>query len=402
MTVTIGEKGVSVGGALFLCGLVAYGPEAIVIISFISIVLRVVKSSDDNKYYHILNSSVYKSCLNITMYTLSMGISGNIYTLLGGKVLANILPVDVSINQVLSLISQQAFYILVYIFLQMIINTVLFATFLRNEHRGHFLQEWRNSFLWSFVSLLFVGLMGVLMAVFWLSYNWFIVLLFIAPILLSRYSFSLYSNLRVSYMDTVKTLSNAIEAKDEYTHGHTERVHEYSALIADELKYSPRQKEVLQYAALLHDVGKIGVQEAILNKPGKLDKSEFDAIKQHPVLGAKIISNVKYLKECVPIVKYHHKYFDGTGYPEVEENESVPFESRILSVADAYDAMTSKRLYRDPFTHSKAIEEIIRCSGTQFDPKVVDAFIKAMEKRPEAKMEAASEVVDLPLETVKQ
>lgn len=204
-------------------------------------------------------------------------------------------------------------------------------------------------------------------------------------------------------MDTVKTLSNAIEAKDEYTRGHTERVHEYSALIAEELKYTPRQKEVLQYAALLHDVGKIGVGEAILNKPGRLDEIEFDAIKQHPVLGAKIIENVKYLKECVPIVKYHHKYFDGSGYPEVDENESVPFESRILSVADAYDAMTSKRIYRKPFTHDRAVEELIRFRGTQFDPKVVDAFVKAMAKRPEAQnAENPAEIAGIPLETVKQ
>lgn len=182
-------------------------------------------------------------------------------------------------------------------------------------------------------------------------------------------------------MDTVKSLSDAIEAKDHYTRGHSQRVQEYSALIADELKYTPRQKEILQYAALLHDVGKIGVTETILNKPGKLDELEFDSIKQHPELGARIISNVKYLKDCVPIIKYHHKYFDGSGYPELASNEKIPYESYILGVADAFDAMTSKRQYREPYTLDRAIEEIQRCSGTQFEPSVAEAFISAFKKQ---------------------
>lgn len=337
------------------------------------------------------------------MYILSFGLAGFTYEKIGGIALSDQLSTPPQINNVFSTLSNQSFMILLFIFMSMIINTVLLASFLHNDHRNHFLQEWRNNFLWSFTGLLVVGLLGVLLTTVWLCYNWFVVLVMTAPIFLARYSFALYSNLRVSYMDTVKTLSNAIEAKDEYTRGHTERVHEFSALIADELKYSPRQKEILQYAALLHDVGKIGVREAILNKPGKLDAMEFDAIKQHPVLGAKIIENVKYLKECVPIVKYHHKYYDGTGYPDVDAHESVPFESRILSVADAYDAMTTKRQYRAPFTHEQAIEEILRCSGTQFDPKVVDAFIKAMAKRPVSlPAEPAKEVPAIPLEAVKQ
>lgn len=182
-------------------------------------------------------------------------------------------------------------------------------------------------------------------------------------------------------MDTVKSLADAIEAKDHYTRGHSQRVQEYSALIADELKYTPKQKEVLQYAALLHDVGKIGVTETILNKPGKLDVDEFDTIKLHPEMGARIISNVKYLKECVPIIKFHHKYYDGSGYPDAGTDEKIPYESFILGVADAFDAMTSKRQYREPFTHDRAIEEIRRCAGTQFEPSVAEAFIKAMESQ---------------------
>ena len=243
------------------------------------------------------------------------------------------------------------------------------------------IQEWIFDFFWSFAGLLVVGLMGVLLTAFYVTYGWFMILIFFAPLFLARYTFSLYSNLRVSYMDTVKSLSDAIEAKDHYTRGHSQRVQEYSALIADELKYTPKQKEILQYAALLHDVGKIGVTETILNKPGKLDELEFDSIKQHPEMGARIISNVKYLKECVPIIKYHHKYYDGSGYPDITKDEMIPYESYILGVADAFDAMTSKRQYREPYTLDRAIEEIRRCSGTQFEPSVAEAFINAFTKQ---------------------
>ncbi len=399
LSVNIGERTLSVSSAITLCGLIAYGPIAAVWISFISVLLRIKKHPETQVFKHLFNTKPTTTIYNSGMCILSGAGSSLIYLFIGGQVLTSVISsTNNDISTVFSLISKQAVFILVAIFVDILINTLLFAGYLHTTGRGQLIQEWLFDFFWSFAGLLVVGLMGVLMTAFYLSYGWFIMMLFFAPLFLARYTFSLYSNLRVSYMDTVKSLSDAIEAKDLYTRGHSQRVQEYSQLIADELKYTPKQKEVLLYAALLHDVGKIGVTEFILNKPGKLDCEEFDSIKQHPVLGAKIISNVKYLKECVPIIKYHHKYYDGSGYPETTPDDKVPFESYILCVADAYDAMTSLRVYRDPFTHERALEEIVRCSGTQFDPTAAKAFLKAMEKQQPVAVVLAESL----LEPVKQ
>jgi len=381
LSVPIGDRYLSVSSAITLCGLIAYGPVGALVPSVLSILLRIKKDAETGKTKHIFNTPVKLTMANFAFLSISSVSCSLAYISLGGRVLdSSLLPASPSIDLVLAAISQQSVYILTAIFIEMLVNTLLFSGYLNTLGRGQILQEWAYDFFWSFAGLLVVGLIGVLITAFYLTYEWFVAMTIFAPLFLARYTFSLYSNLRVSYMDTVKSLSDAIEAKDQYTRGHSQRVQEYSAMIADELHFTPPQKEILQYSALLHDVGKIGVTEAILNKKGKLDTIEWDTIMQHPVMGARIIANVKYLKECVPIIKYHHKNYDGTGYPEVSSAEKVPFESYILGVADAYDAMTSKRLYREPFSQEKALAEIKRCTGTQFSPVVAEAFHKVMTK----------------------
>lgn len=383
LPVATGGRAISVSSAISICALLSYGPLAAVLISIVSVLLRIMKNPETGKYIHVFNTSFHKSVLNIAIIGTSSILSSSAFWNLSGRFLpfSTITPHQITIEEAFTTISSLSPYILVAIFIEMFVNTLLIAGYAHISGRGQLLREWIHDFFWSFAGLLVVGLMGVVLTAFYLSYGWFMILVFFAPLFLARYTFSLYSNLRVSYMDTVKSLSDAIEAKDHYTRGHSQRVQEYSALIADELKYTPKQKEILQYAALLHDVGKIGVTETILNKPGKLDELEFDSIKQHPEMGARIISNVKYLKECVPIIKYHHKYYDGSGYPDITKDEKIPYESYILGVADAFDAMTSKRQYREPYTLDRAIEEIRRCSGTQFEPSVAEAFINAFTKQ---------------------
>ncbi len=384
LSVTVIGKSISVSSAIILCGLMSYGPFVAISASAFSILLRVRYDPETGRLHHLFNTHIKKTVFNTSMYILSSASASYAYILLGGQTLFELTRImSGDLSAILSFISQQSLFIIIAIFADILTNTLMMAGYFHTSGRGQLLQEWIHDFFWSFAGLIVVGLLGVLLTAFYLSYGWFVVLIFFAPLFLARYTFSLYSNLRVSYMDTVKSLSDAIEAKDLYTRGHSQRVQEYSELIAEELRFTPKQREVLQYAALLHDVGKIGVAEVILNKPGKLDHDEFDSIKQHPVLGARIISNVKYLKDCVPIIKYHHKYFDGSGYPELSADEKIPYEAYILSVADAYDAMTSQRQYRDPFTQERALQEIEECAGTQFDPSVASAFLKAMSKQSE-------------------
>lgn len=182
-------------------------------------------------------------------------------------------------------------------------------------------------------------------------------------------------------LDTIYALAATVDAKDHYTYGHSKKVSKYACDIATELGYSEEQIKVIRIAGLLHDIGKIGVSDEILGKNSGLDDSEWKPIHAHPYMGVSILKHVESIKECLPGVLYHHEHYDGTGYPQGLKGENIPLDARILAVADSYDAMTSNRCYRDDsWTSGQAIEELIRCSGTQFDPMIVQVFIKILPK----------------------
>lgn len=186
---------------------------------------------------------------------------------------------------------------------------------------------------------------------------------------------TLFESLRESYLNTIQALSMAIDAKDRYTHGHSKRVSEISLLIAREMNFDEEQIELLEYAADLHDIGKIGISELIISKEGKLTVDEYEIIKTHPLVGETIVEPVPFLQEIKPIIRHHHERFDGYGYPDGLAGEEIPLMSRIILIADAYDAMTSDRPYRKALSHEEAVKEIRKHSGSQFDPKVVKAFL---------------------------
>ncbi len=183
--------------------------------------------------------------------------------------------------------------------------------------------------------------------------------------------------LQESYRMTILSLSNAIEANDLYTRGHCERVTEYAIALGQALGLSSDQLMTLEYASLLHDVGKIGVPTEILNKMGQLTKDEFQHICKHPELGYSIVVKVPFLKDCAEILLQHHERYDGSGYPKGVMGTSIRREARIIAIADAFDAMTSARPYRkQPLTEKEAIEQLVSNSGTQFDPDMVEYFVK--------------------------
>jgi putative nucleotidyltransferase with HDIG domain len=188
----------------------------------------------------------------------------------------------------------------------------------------------------------------------------------------------LYDDLHILFFDTVRSLAAAIDAKDPYTHGHSERVSEYAVVIAQQLKLSPEVVKNIRLAGLLHDIGKIGISEKILLKPDILTPREFETIKKHPEVGARILKNVEALEDLIPALLHHHERWDGTGYVLNLKGEEIPIEARILSVADAFDAITTNRPYRNGLKFESAIEEIKRCCGSQFDTSIVEAFIKTI------------------------
>jgi putative nucleotidyltransferase with HDIG domain len=181
------------------------------------------------------------------------------------------------------------------------------------------------------------------------------------------------------FFQTASSLADAIEKRDPYTGGHTKRVTTYCIAIAEQIDLEPNEMRWLKFAAILHDIGKIGVEDTILRKPDKLDQEEYDQMKQHTLMGAEIIGHIKQLHLIIPGLKYHHEKLDGKGYPEGLVDGHIPLIAKIVAVADTFDAMTSDRPYRKALLREEAFDELRRSCGTQFDKVLVDAFIKAFE-----------------------
>ncbi len=190
----------------------------------------------------------------------------------------------------------------------------------------------------------------------------------------------LYEELRETFLGTVMSLADSLDKRDAYTGGHTRRVKAYSLAIGRRLGLQPQELEGLQLSAVLHDIGKIGVRDSILLKNCRLDVDELRSMQQHANHGAEILSHVKSLQGVVSAVKGHHENFDGTGYPDRLRGEDIPLFARIILVADSFDAMTSDRSYRKALSFDTAFAELNKFSGTQFDPAVVNAFIRAYEE----------------------
>lgn len=188
-------------------------------------------------------------------------------------------------------------------------------------------------------------------------------------------------NLKVmdGYKSTIRALAAAIDAKDHYTRGHSQRVTELALSGAKSLNISQEELEILEYAGILHDIGKIGISDNILGKPGRLTPEEFDTIRQHPGLGANIIAGVPFLEEAKKLVLHHHERFDGSGYPDGLIGNDIPLGARLLAVADAFDSMTSDRAYRAAMSTEAAINELYKRCGTQFCPVAVEAFVSGLK-----------------------
>lgn len=188
-----------------------------------------------------------------------------------------------------------------------------------------------------------------------------------------------YEKLEKAYLESVQTLRYTVEAKDSYTRGHSDRVSEYSVLLGKYLNLPEETLNTLRIGGLFHDVGKIGVPDSILQKESKLTDNEYSEIKNHPSIGAHILSTATIFHDIIPIVKHHHEKYDGTGYPGRLQGENIPYLARIAAIADSFDAMTSRRTYRDSLPIDVVIDEFRKCKGTQFDPKLADVFLDILE-----------------------
>lgn len=305
---------------------------------------------------------------NAGQLALSAGLSGLAYLQLGGGTLAG----GETVHIVPAVAAAVVFFVT---------NVSLFTIIvwmLQGRPIREILQA--QGFISYGASLLILALLGATIAHLLALHSWPSLLLLVLPFVAARQTFRVSAQLSEAYLSTVRSLVETIEAKDPYTRGHSERVSHYAQQLGERLALSGAEMSVLERAALLHDLGKLGVQVETLTSHNKLDADEVQAIRRHPALGSELVSHVDFLSDVVPIVRHHHERFDGGGYPEGLMGERIPLLARILAVADTYDAMTSDRAYRPGMKLEEARAEIVRVAGTQLDPNVCAAMIEILNE----------------------
>lgn len=352
--------GVSVGYAINIATVIVGGPLLATTASSLGLLFRFPKINGRG-YVHVLNTQLYKTVFNISQSIIVNGIISIVYIRTGGVVGAfSFIPT------------------VIILVLGTLINTAIISGFLNTITGQAFYRVWFNNVKGMFASAVAVGTMGIIIALAFIGYGYGAVLLFFGPLLLARYSFKLYIDMRSLYLSTIEALNKAVEAKDQYTSGHAGRVEELSVQLAESYGLPYDSVENIKTAALLHDLGKIAINDSILNKAGRLTQEEYEQIMLHPTKGSEIISKVDFLKDVSNIIKHHHERYDGKGYPDGMRGEDIPIEACILTIVDSYDAMTTDRPYRSAMTNEEALEEIRKNMGTQFHPLLAEKFIDMM------------------------
>jgi hypothetical protein len=302
---------------------------------------------------------------NFLQLSVSVGLGGYVYVQLGGRIGAVDLP-------------YMLLPMTMGVFCFFLLNTGLVSLAVGLYEKIPPYRVWYENCKWQLVYQvlsipLMIGLAGL-----YLKFEIWGLFLFFLPMWAVRKGYHLYLELKKTYKETVLALVKGIEASDPYTSGHSERVSSYARAIAEAMNLPMREIEKIEIAAILHDVGKIGsIYHDLIRKPSKLTPEEFKIIQKHPVWSEELVAHVSFLRgEIQKIIRHHHETYAGTGYPDGIEGDDIPLGSRIIMVADAYDAMTSDRPYRKALTHEQALEELERFSGYQFDPTIVDVVVK--------------------------
>jgi len=362
------EGALSVSFAIIFASHLYQGTYFAVIVASASILLHFYRPKK-GVYEHVFNRPFYKTLFNMSNYSISAFISGNIYQ-------AMLYKLNAGQNLCLYMLC-----LLTYITLFLFFNSsilILLMTFLKQES---FFKLWKNNILWALPNFYALAPFGYFIYLLYQIPNGHIyVILLFGPLLLARYSFQLYLESKKRYYQIIQTLTAAIEAKDKYTEGHSKRVEMYAEKVAQKLKLPSSKIESIKVAALLHDIGKIGIEDFILRKPQSLSEEEWEKIRQHPNIGLKILEDVDFSDDVKEFIKSHHERYDGKGYPQGLKGSEIPIEAYIIAAADAYDALTSDRPYRKAFTPQEAIDIIRQNKGTQFHPLVADALISVVQE----------------------
>ncbi|MCB2289897.1 HD domain-containing protein [Clostridium sp. CS001] len=364
-TVIFRDMSFSTSFATQLACYLLFGPYMTLFIIILGFSARVLKVK--NGYQHILNTPMYGTLFNYCILILAVLCGNYIYLLNGGTF---------SIDNLSSNVVQIILFCLIFF----IVNTVVISILSALMTNKNVIYVLIGNIRLIILNILVIAPFGIILAYAFYKFGYGGVIIILCPIVLTRYTFSLYIKSKSQYIETVDALMLAMEARDKYTEGHSKRVAEISTNIAKQLKYNDWKIEQLNMAALLHDVGKIGIDDNILNKPGDLTKEEFDTIKTHPQIGYNILKDIKSLESILPIVRNHHERYDGKGYPDGKKAEKLNLDVFIVQLADSIDAMSTDRPYRKALHNDEIIEEVKNNSGSQFHPKVVEAYLKVLKK----------------------
>lgn len=353
------ESLVTVSPSIIFASILIFGYRIAALIAAFGVLIAMLADYKKNSLKRIF--------FNTSMYALMTAASGYVLGLMGFRpgdidLTADLLPMSLSV--------------LIYL----LSNILLFSVVLTLTQQITIKQIWIHSIRSLVPNYLALAPLGILLAFTYINMGVPGLLLLFIPLMVARHTFKLYMEMRGIYLETVQALAAAIEVKDPYTKGHSERVAKYAVAIAREMKYPEDKIEILQYAALLHDIGKIGIDKNILNKPDKLSEEEFDKIKDHAVLGANIVQRVNFLSPASKFILHHHERTDGSGYPLGFKGNKIPKGAAILAVADVFDALTSDRPYRKAMSVDEALKLIKEKSGVEFEPEVVEALIRVIKK----------------------
>lgn len=351
-----GQEYVTLSGTIACLASAMYGPKLGMTTAIVGVLLASIW----------LRAAPIKALFNASQVGIMSIAAVTVFNLIGGN------PQLDTISIILPFLAMYLAYWLTNTVLISVLFSLIerksFWVFLRNEIRGFYLQQ---------------GLMMVINCTVLASYHafglWAMILL-VVVLLLVRYAMAAYDHARSFYIRIIQLLTGVMEAQDRFTHGHSERVAHYAMAVGQSLRLPDAQLDLLRTAALLHDVGKMKIPREVLHKPSRLTDEEFDLVKEHPVIGAEWVGKLDPRGNLAKTIRHHHERWDGKGYPDGISGHDIPDLARIITVVDAFDAMTSDRPYRSSMSPERALAILRENAGTQFDPRVVNAFLAVADE----------------------
>lgn len=345
--------------AVTLAMYILIGPFETLLICQVGYLIRVLKIDNDT-YKHVFNTPWYGTLFNCSIFCICLLVAHCVINYIAKG----------------TVIGDNILFIILFSGVYFVVNKILLASMMKIYTGQSLMYCFMKDIKLALLNYIIMIPFGVILVYLYTQYSYWGIIFILFPVLLVKYTFTYYADSQSQFIQTVESLMNAIEARDNYTEGHSHRVAEVAAILADRMGFNEWKIEKLRIGAMLHDVGKIGISDAILNKPGQLTEEEFTIIKSHPIIGEGIIKGIKNFDDIRMIVRHHHERFDGKGYPDGKKGDELPLEVYIIQIADAIDAMASDRPYRKGLPKDVIIKIIEENMGSQFHPNVARAYLE--------------------------